>query len=80
MLGSVDTVKSEAVVQAPTANATDLLSGRVAGLITKQSAAKPRNDETTINIRGFGTALILADGVQTKMTRIDPNAIESIEI
>ncbi|GAB1308715.1 TonB-dependent receptor [Urechidicola sp. KH5] len=80
LTGAVGTVKSEALVQAPTSTATELLSGRVAGLITKQNTGVPGNDATTINIRGFGDALVLVDGVQTSMDRIDPNDIESVSV
>jgi len=80
LTGAVGTVKSESLVQAPAATATELLSGRIAGLITKQSSGTPGNDATTINIRGFGDALILVDGVQTSMDRLDPNDIESVSV
>ncbi|MDT0552688.1 SusC/RagA family TonB-linked outer membrane protein [Urechidicola vernalis] len=80
LTGAVGTVKSESLVQAPTSTATELLSGRVSGLITKQNTGVPGNDATTINIRGFGAALVLVDGVQTSMDRIDPNDIESVSV
>jgi len=80
LTGAVGTVKAESLVQAPTPTATELLSGRVAGLITKQGSGTPGNDATSINIRGFGDALILVDGVQTSMDRIDPNDIESVSV
>ena len=80
LTGAVGTVKSENLVQAPAATATELLSGRVSGLITKQAAGTPGNDATTINIRGFGTALVLVDGVETSMDRLDPNDIESVSV
>lgn len=80
LTGSVGTIKSEALVKAPTPTATELLSGRIAGVVTKQTAGTPGDDAPSINIRGFGTALVLVDGVQTDMTRIDPNDIESISV
>jgi len=80
LTGAVGVVKADELVKAATSTATELLSGRIAGVVTKQSAGTPGNDSPTINIRGFGTALILVDGVKTDMTRIDPNDIASISI
>ncbi|WP_155600415.1 SusC/RagA family TonB-linked outer membrane protein, partial [Zobellia amurskyensis] len=78
--GSVATVKAEELTQAPTTTTTELLAGRVPGLITKQTTGVPGDDATSINIRGFGNALILVDGLQTPMDRVDPNDIETISV
>jgi TonB-linked SusC/RagA family outer membrane protein len=78
--GSVQAVQSQELVKAATSTATELLAGRVSGLITKQTAGTPGSDALNVSIRGFGNALILVDGIQTEMTRIDPNDIESVSV
>ena len=78
LTGSVVKVDNEQLTQVSVANATELLAGRVAGVITKQTTGIPGDDGTTLNIRGFGTPLILVDGIEMALGRIDPNDIESI--
>jgi hypothetical protein len=78
LTGSVVKVDNEQLTQVSVANATELLAGRVAGVITKQTTGIPGADGTTLNIRGFGTPLILVDGIEMALGRIDPNDIESI--
>lgn len=78
LTGSVVKVESEQLTQVSVANSTELLAGRVAGIITKQTKGVPGDDGTTLNIRGFGSPLILVDGVEMALGRIDPNDIESI--
>jgi TonB-linked SusC/RagA family outer membrane protein len=80
LTGSVGVVKAEALVEAPVGSASQLLAGRVSGLVTTQESGVPGNDATSINIRGFGTPLVLVDGVITGFNRIDPNDIESISV
>ncbi|NBS19999.1 MAG: hypothetical protein EBS74_09505, partial [Flavobacteriia bacterium] len=78
LTGSVVKVESEQLTQVSVANSTELLAGRVAGIITKQTTGVPGADGTTLNIRGFGSPLILVDGIEMGLARIDPNDIESI--
>jgi TonB-linked SusC/RagA family outer membrane protein len=78
LTGSVVKVDNEQLTRVSVPNATELLAGRVAGIITKQTSGIPGADNTTLNVRGFGTPLILVDGIEMSLDRIDPNDIESI--
>lgn len=78
--GAVAVVESEQLMKAPAANVSELLTGRTPGLITKQTSGIPGNDATTLSVRGFGTPLVLVDGVQTSFNRLDPNDIESVSV
>ena len=80
LTGAVGVIKSESLVEAPVGSASQLLAGRVAGLVTTQESGVPGNDATNFNIRGFGAPLVLVDGVITEFNRIDPNDIESISV
>ena len=80
--GAVSSIQNEDLMLVPTANTGGLLAGRAPGIITKASSGLPGSDNTTIQIRGFGSALVLVDGVQVPdgLQRIDPNDIESITV
>ncbi|MFV0267699.1 MAG: SusC/RagA family TonB-linked outer membrane protein, partial [Draconibacterium sp.] len=82
LTGSVGTVKSEELVQVPTANTTNLLSGRTPGIFIKQNSGLPGDENTTVNIRGYGNPLVLVDGLEVDggLARTDPNEIESISV
>lgn len=80
LTGSVATIKSEELVKVPAANVSEILAGKTPGLMTKQSSGLPGDDATSLSIRGFGSPLVLVDGVEMSLNRLDPNEIESVSI
>lgn len=78
--GSVAQIKSEEITLTPVANVTNALSGRLPGLISVQSGGVPGRDAAALNIRGFGNALIIVDGIESSFSNIDANQIETISI
>ncbi len=80
LTGSVSTVSSEELVKVPTANVSDAIVGKAPGLFAKQDTGVPGDDYSRLSIRGFGSPLILVDGVETSWTRMDPAEIESISV
>jgi TonB-linked SusC/RagA family outer membrane protein len=89
LTGSVATVKTRELVQAPVANISNALVGRLPGLIAVQSTGEPGSDGSSLLIRGvstFGSSsapLIVIDGIPRPdygFSQIDPNEIESISI
>ncbi|HRO45715.1 TonB-dependent receptor [Agriterribacter sp.] len=78
--GSVATVKGEKIVDIPVANVSNTLVGRLPGLIAVNRSGRPGADEATISIRGFDNMLVIIDGIEQSMNKIDPNEIESISI
>lgn len=80
LTGSVATVQSEDLVKVPSANVSEVLTGRASGLFTKQGQGVPGADYASISIRGYDAPLILVDGIETSWTRMDPNEIESISV
>ncbi|PUZ26743.1 TonB-linked outer membrane protein, SusC/RagA family [Chitinophaga costaii] len=80
LIGSVASVKGEALTQAPVASTINSLAGRLPGLVSKQSTGQPGADQASINIRGFGQAIWIVDGVESNFNNIDPNQIESLSI
>ncbi|WP_298477015.1 TonB-dependent receptor [uncultured Maribacter sp.] len=85
LTGAVAVVKGAAVNIAPTPNLTQNLSGKLTGVITRQESGRPGGDAGEFLIRGQSTfgdnsALILVDGIERSIDRLDPNTIESITL
>lgn len=80
LTGAVSSVKSAELTTAPVASTINSLAGRLPGLISQQSSGQPGSDQASINIRGFGQALWIVDGVESDFNNIDPNQIETISI
>jgi len=85
MTGSVSTVKGEALLKAPVPNLTNALVGKMTGVIATQQSGKPGFDDPTFYIRGKSTfgdngTLLLVDGVERSISKLDPNEIESVSI
>lgn len=80
LTGSVSTVQQDDLVKVPSANISEILTGRAPGLLTKQSTGVPGQDFTTLSIRGYDDPLVLVDGIETSWSRLDPNEIESISV
>jgi TonB-linked SusC/RagA family outer membrane protein len=79
--GSVASVKNKDIITVTSSNLTDNLSGRIPGLRIQQQTGEPGDYSSTYNIRGWGTALVIVDGVQRDdFVKIDPNEIESVSI
>ena len=81
LTGSVATLKDQELTLAPVANSSNLLAGRVPGVMTRQNSGLPGGENTQIRIRSFSESpLILVDGVQMDFSRIDQNDIASISV
>jgi TonB-linked SusC/RagA family outer membrane protein len=78
--GSVASISGKDLVNVPVANVSSALAGRLPGLVALQRSGQPGGDNTSINIRGFGNALIIVDGVPQEFNQLDPNEIESFTI
>lgn len=83
--GSIAAVTTKDLLRTPTASLTNSLAGRLPGLVTIQNSGEPGTDGSTLYIRGFGTyqgrsPLILVDGIENAIDRIDANEVESVSI
>ena len=85
--GSVASMKGDVVREMPTANITQSLQGRVAGVEMQQTSSKP-GAEMQIRIRGTRSLnasndpLVVLDGIPFagSLSDINPNSIKSIDI
>lgn len=84
LTGAISTVSSKDLIDRPASTATHMLQGKVPGLNITTSAGNPGNG-ASINIRGTnsingGSPLVLIDGVEGDLYRVNPADIESISI
>jgi len=86
LTGAVGTVNSTELNSRITPSTTALLEGRIPGLQVTQNSAMPGNEGIEMQIRGMGTysggtnPLILVDGVEGDLTKVNPNMIDNISI
>ena len=86
LTGAVASVKGDEIVKRPVVNASNMLQGLMAGVQVVQSTGQP-GSSTDIKIRGMGTfssagssPLVLIDGVEGDINKLDPNVIESVSV
>jgi len=78
--GSVAQVKGSELAKSPVADLSNSLIGRLPGLRATQNSGEPGYDGSSIDIRGFGGALVIVDGVPSSFSQIDANEIETFSI
>jgi TonB-linked SusC/RagA family outer membrane protein len=73
-------------LQIPAPSITNMLGGKLAGIITTQISGEPGKNLAEFWIRGIGTfgansgALVLIDGLEGNLNAIDPSDVESFSI
>lgn len=86
LTGAVQSVTSEDIMRRSVSNGSVALQGIVPGLTAVQSSGRPGADQASITIRGQGSfsssqaPLVLIDGVEGDMNRLDLNTVESISV
>lgn len=88
--GAISMVQTKELVQSPQANVSNMLAGRMPGLLAVQRSGEPGSDYSTLRVRGVATfadgegsqePLVMVDGIETtNFNNIDPNEIESLSI
>ena len=86
LTGAVQSVGSKEILKRSVSNGSSALQGIVPGLTATQSSGAPGADQVSIRIRGEGSIsstqspLVLIDGIEGDLNRIDLNQIESISV
>ena len=84
--GSVATVSGKELTATPVSNPTQLLAGKLPGIISNQLSGVPGGDGASLMVRGFTSfqgnngPLILVDGIERGMADLDTQDIESITV
>ncbi len=83
--GAVTTIEVKSL-QTPASSVSNMLGGRVPGIISVTRSGEPGNDFSEFWVRGISTfgasqsALVLIDGVEGNLNDLDPEDIESFSI
>ncbi|MDR0542061.1 MAG: TonB-dependent receptor [Dysgonamonadaceae bacterium] len=77
--GAVSQIRGEELLKAPTANITNLLAGRITGVVALQESGQPGADASSILVRGAGAKLVV-DGVARNFSELDPNDIATVSV
>ncbi len=81
LTGAISSVKSDEIITTKNENVTNMLAGKMAGVRIVQKTGEPGDFASSIQIRGFGTPLVIIDGVpRDNMAKLNPNDIESISV
>lgn len=86
VVGAISQVSSKDLLQSPSANVSQALAGKVAGLVTTQTSGAPGADDMKLYIRGRASfagdnqPLIMVDGVEREFSQIAPDDIENISV
>lgn len=86
LTGSVQSIDGSELTKRSVSNISNALQGIVPGLTAIQSSGQPGADQASITIRGRGSLnsstspLVLIDGVEGDMNRIDMSSVESISV
>ncbi len=85
LVGAITNVDVQQL-QTPATSVNNMLGGRIAGIISRQTSGEPGKNISEFWIRGIGTfganqsALVLIDGLEGDLSQIDPADIESFSI
>ena len=84
--GSVSAVNFDEIVQVPVSNTSTMLQGRMPGVtIISGGGTTGEKTDPTINIRGIGTLgntnpMVIIDGMESSLSNVAPNDIESVTV
>ncbi len=85
LTGSVSSINTDKLTEAPTDNISNMLAGKLPGLVSRQTTGLPGENDSQIYIRGISTTgtsspLVLVDGIERDYSNLDPSEIASITI
>lgn len=84
LTGSVSQIKAEDILTTKSPSLVSSLQGKVPGIQIRQQTAEPGSFNSMVSIRGFGTPLVVIDGVardgMSDFERLSQDDIESISV
>ena len=85
LTGSVSFINQNTLRQAPVDNISNMLGGKLPGLVSRQTTGLPGENGASVYIRGVSTTgnsspLVLVDGIERDYSNLDPTEIASITI
>ncbi|WP_299581975.1 TonB-dependent receptor [uncultured Sunxiuqinia sp.] len=85
LTNSVAQIKGDDLVKRPVANVGQSLQGMAPGVIVTDNGGRPGSSDVNIRIRGLTSLgdkspLIIVDGIEQRMSDINPDDIESVSV
>lgn len=84
LTGAVATIRSEEINTTKSTSVVSNIQGKIPGVLIRQQTAEPGQFNSLVSIRGFGTPLLVIDGVprdnMSDFERLNPEDIESISV
>ena len=77
--GAVSQISGDELLEGPVGNITNMLGGRIPGVISLQQSGQPGADASSLLVRG-SAAKYIVDGVERSFSEIDPNTIETVSV
>ena len=83
--GAISSVSNKDLKDIPVSSVSNALTGKIAGLVTRQVSGRPGDDGAQLFIRGQASfnstaPLILVDGIERSFDQIDSDDIENISV
>ncbi len=81
LTGAISSITSDEITATKGQNVQNMLTGRLPGVRVVQRNSEPGNFDNSFDIRGFGSPLVIIDGVpRGDLQRLDPSEIESVSV
>lgn len=81
--GAIVAVNSDKIIKTKSENPQNMLTGKLPGLRVWQQSAEPGSYSNSMDIRGFGSALVIIDGVPRDMAdfqRLNAQDIDNVSV
>lgn len=81
LTGSIASVSNKEIKSVTTMSLTDNMAGKLPGFRVMQRTSEPGEYNSDFDIRGWGSPLIIVDGIQRdNFAKIDPNEVDNITV
>jgi TonB-linked SusC/RagA family outer membrane protein len=84
LTGAISSIQTDKILTTKTTSVATMVQGKVPGLMIRKVTGEPGVFNSKISIRGFGTPLLVIDGVirdgMSDFERLNPQDIESISV
>lgn len=83
LTGSISNVNAEELTEVPMPTIAQSIMGRAPGVFVKNTNGQPGETEISFNIRGFGSPLLIIDGMpasEDDFKQLDPNNIKDFNV
>jgi TonB-linked SusC/RagA family outer membrane protein len=81
LTGAVSSIKGDDILTTRNESLINMVAGKIPGVRIVQGSAEPGAFNNTFDIRGFGSPLVIIDGVpRDNFAKLDPNDIEDFTV